>query len=69
MRKLQRFTVNVLRKQIPELLEKGMIVELTIPKEKEAHFGIYVQTAPSAYREDIGFDVFGEGLKSEDFIS
>lgn len=69
MRKLQRFTVNVPRARIPELLEKGMIVELTIPKEKEAHFGIYVQTAPSAYREDIGFDVFGEGLKSEDFIS
>ena len=69
MRKLQRFAVNVPRVRIPELLEKGMIVELTIPKEKEAHFGIYVQTAPSAYREDIGFDVFGEGLKSEDLIS
>ena len=55
--------------EIPELLEKGMIVELTIPKEKEARSGIYVQTAPSAYREDIGLDVFGEGLKNEDFIS
>lgn len=69
MRKLQRFTVNVPRARIPELLEKGMIVELTIPKEKEVRSGIYVQTAPSAYREDIGLDVFGEGLKNEDFIS
>ena len=68
MRKLQRFVVNVPRARISELREKGMIVELTVSEGKESHSGVLVQTAPSAYREDIGFDVFGEGLKSEDFI-
>jgi CRISPR-associated endonuclease/helicase Cas3 len=68
MRKLQRFVVNVPRARISELREKGMIVELTVPECKESPSGVFVQTAPSAYREDIGFDVFGEGLKSEDFI-
>ena len=68
MRKLQRFVVNVPRARISELREKGMIVELTVSEGKESHSGVFVQTAPSAYREDIGFDVFGEGLKSEDFI-
>jgi hypothetical protein len=56
------------RARISELREKGMIVELTVSEGKESHLGFFVQTAPSAYREDIGFDVFGEGLKSEDFI-
>lgn len=69
MRKLQRFVVNVPRARISELREKGMIVELTVSEGKESHSGVFVQTAPSAYREDIGFDVFGEGLKSEDFIA
>ena len=68
MRKLQRFVVNVPRARISELREKGMIVELTVPGGKENPSGVFVQTAPSAYREDIGFDVFGEGLKREDFI-
>jgi CRISPR-associated endonuclease/helicase Cas3 len=68
MRKLQRFVVNVPRARISELREKGMIDELIVPEGKESHSGVFVQTASSAYREDIGFDVFGEGLKSEDFI-
>ena len=68
MRKLQRFVVNVPRARILELREKGMIVELIVSEGKESHSGVFVQTVPSAYREDIGFDVFGEGLKSEDFI-
>lgn len=66
MRKLQRFTVNLPRSKLPELFEKGMIVELVI--SGEAHSGVYIQTDTSAYREDIGFDLFGEGLKSDDFI-
>lgn len=69
MRKLQRFTVNVPRSRLSELLEKGMIVELPISGEKAMPSGIYVQTGPSAYREDVGFDLLGEGLKIEDFIS
>jgi CRISPR-associated endonuclease/helicase Cas3 len=69
MRKLQRFTVNVPRSRLPELLEKGMIVELAVSDEKATSSGVFVQTAPSAYREDVGFDLFGEGLKIEDFIS
>jgi hypothetical protein len=46
-----------------------MIVELAISSGKATSSGVFVQTAPSAYREDVGFDLFGEGLKIEDFIS
>lgn len=69
MRRLQRYTVNVPRGSLGALLEKGMIEEMRVPPQHEEHSGLYVQTAPSAYREDIGFDLFGEGLKPEDFIS
>ena len=69
MRRLQRYTVNVPRGSLGNLLEKGMIEEMRVPPRHEEHSGLYVQTAPSAYREDIGFDLFGEGLKPEDFIA
>ena len=69
MRRLQRYTVNVPRGSLGDLLEKGMIEEMRVPPRHEEHSGLYVQTVPSAYREDIGFDLFGEGLKPEDFIS
>ena len=68
MRRLQRYTVSVPRGCLGDLLEKGMIEEMRVPPRHEEHSGLYVQTAPSAYREDIGFDLFGEGLKAEDFI-
>lgn len=69
MRRLQRYTVNVPRSYIPGLLEKGMIEELRVPPYPEEASGIYVQTMPSAYREDIGLDLFGEGLQVEDLIA
>ena len=69
MRRLQRYTVNVPRGSLGDLLEKGMIEEMRVPPRHEEHSGLYVQTAPSAYREDIGFDLFGKGLKPEDFIA
>ena len=69
MRRLQRYTVNVPRGRIGDLLEKGMIEEIGVPPRHEGHSGLYVQTAPSAYRDDIGFDLFGNGLQVEDFIA
>jgi len=69
MRRLQRYTVNVPRGSLGDLLEKGMIEEMRVPPRNEEHSGLYVQTAPSAYREDIGFDLFGKGLKPDDFIA
>ena len=68
MRSLQRYTVNVPRGRLGELIEKGMIEEMQVLPLHKEHSGLFVQTAPSAYREDIGFDLFGEGIKSEDFI-
>ena len=68
LRRLQRYAVNVPRSYIPGLLEKGMIEELRVPPKREEASGIYVQTMPSAYREDVGLDLFGEGLQVEDFI-
>ena len=69
MRRLQRYAVNVPRSYISGLLEKGMIEELRVPPHPEEASGIYVQTMPSAYREDVGFHLFGEGLQIEDFIA
>lgn len=68
MRRLQRYTVNVPRSCIGGLIEKGMVEELSVPARKDEPSGIYVQTMPSAYRDDIGFDLFGAGLRNEDFI-
>ena len=69
MRRLQRFTVSVPRGSLNALLEKGLIEELRVPPCKEISSGIFVQTTPSAYRDDIGLDLFGGGLKIEDFIA
>lgn len=69
MRHLQRYTVNVPRGCLGDLLEKGMIEEMRLPPRHEEHSGLYVQTMPSAYRDDIGLDLFGEGLRVEDFIA
>lgn len=68
MRRLQRYTVNVPRSCINGLIEKGMVEELSLPPRKDEPSGIYVQTMPSAYRDDIGFDLFGDGLRNVDFI-
>ena len=69
MRRLQRYTVNVPRGCLGDLLEKGMVEEMRLPPRHEEHSGLYVQTMPSAYRDDIGLDLFGEGLRVEDFIA
>ena len=66
MRKLQRYSVNVPRGMISKLLENGTVEELYLPPNRDLPSGIYVQTAPSAYREDIGLDIFGDGLSTED---
>jgi len=67
MRLLQRYTVNVPRQRITDLLQKGMIEEMGVPPNYNEPSGIYVQTAPSVYHADIGLDIFGEGLKTEDY--
>ena len=69
MRRLQRFTVSVPRGSLNALLEKGLVEELRVPPCQETPSGIFVQTASSAYRDDIGLDLFGDGLKIEDFIA
>lgn len=69
MRRLQRYTVNVPRGSLPGLLEKGFVEELRVLHRPEEPTGIYVQTVPRAYKEDIGFDLFGEGLNVEDLIT
>lgn len=66
MRKLQRYSVNVPRGMISKLLENGTVEELYLPPNRDLPSGIYVQAAPSAYREDIGLDIFGDGLSTED---
>lgn len=68
MRRLQRYTVNVPRSFVHDLLKRGMIEELRVPPKREEASGIYVQTLPSAYRDDVGLDIFGDGLQTEDFI-
>ena len=60
MRRLQRYTVNVPRRVLRSLLEKGFI--------EEPHPGLYLQTMPSLYREDIGLDYDREGLAPEDLV-
>lgn len=66
MRKLQRYSVNVPRGMISKLLENGTVEELYLPPNRDLPSGIYVQAAPSAYREDIGLYIFGDGLSTED---
>ena len=68
MRRLQRYTVNVPRSCVHGFLERGMIEELRVPPKREDASGIYVQTMPSAYRDDVGLDIFGDGMQTEDFI-
>lgn len=60
MRRLQRFTVNVPRGTIGELLRKGFVEEM--------HPGVYVQTLASVYSELFGLDVFRADLTSEETI-
>lgn len=60
MRRLQRYTVNVPRRILTSLIEKGFI--------EEPHPGIYLQTLPSLYRDDIGLDYDREGLAPEDLV-
>ena len=68
IRRLQRYTVNVPRSCVYGLLEKGIIEELCVSPKREETSGIYVQAIPSAYRDDVGLDIFGDGLQTEDFI-
>ena len=68
MRKLQRYTVNVPRGRVKKLLENGIIEEIGVPPCRDEHSGIFVQTTSSAYRDDVGLDMFGEGLQIEDFL-
>ena len=68
LRRLQRYVVNVPRSCLHGLLERGMIEELRVPPKRGEASGIYVQTMPSAYRDDEGLDIFGNGLQTENFI-
>ncbi|MGI5923817.1 MAG: CRISPR-associated helicase Cas3' [Lentisphaeria bacterium] len=59
MRKLQRYTVNVPRRTLAEMRDKGFVVE--------AHPGVFVQTElPSLYNENYGLDLYRDDLPPED---
>ena len=60
MRRLQRYTVNVPRRILTSLIEKGFV--------EEPHTGLYLQTLPSLYRDDIGLDYDRKGLAPEDLV-
>ena len=60
MRRLQRYTVNVPRRTLTTLFEKGFI--------EEPFPGLYLQSLPSLYRDDIGLDYDREGLAPEDLV-
>lgn len=60
MRRLQRFTVNVPRRILTSLLEKGFV--------EEPHPGLYLQTLPSLYRADMGLDYWREGMAPEELV-
>ena len=68
MRRLQRFTVNVPRGKLDDLVGKGLIEELRVPPKPDIPSGIFVQTMPSAYSERFGLDLFCDGLSVEDNI-
>lgn len=68
MRRLQRFTVNVPRRKLDDLLAKGMVEELRVPPNPGLPSGIFVQTMPSAYSDVFGLDLFSDGLSPHDFI-
>ncbi len=60
MRRLQRFTVNVPRRILTSLLEKGFV--------EEPHPGLYLQTLSSLYRDDSGLDYWREGIDPEELV-
>ena len=68
MRRLQRFTVNVPRNALRDLLEKGFVEELPVPPRLDLPSGIFVQAAPSAYGDVFGLDLFRNSLAPGDTI-
>lgn len=66
MRRLQRYTVNVPRRTLDDLLAKGLVEELHLPSKPDIPSGVFVQTMPSAYSERFGLDLFREGISIED---
>ena len=60
MRHLQRYAISIPRGAITSLIERGFI--------EEVHPGIFVQTTPSLYSENTGFDLFRNGFSPEDTI-
>ncbi len=68
MRRLQRYVVNIPRRRLIELIEKGLVEELGVPPRLESPSGIFVQTMPSAYSETFGLDLFRDGISIEDNV-
>ncbi|MGI6100682.1 MAG: CRISPR-associated helicase Cas3' [Kiritimatiellia bacterium] len=60
MRRIQRYTVNVPRGILMSLIEKGYV--------EEPFPGLYIQTLPSLYRNDIGLDYDREDISPEDLV-
>jgi CRISPR-associated endonuclease/helicase Cas3 len=60
MRKLQRYTVNLHRRQALHLLSQGEIEEV-LP-------GLYAQTGDGLYDENLGLRPEGKAWKAEDFV-
>ena len=63
MRRLQRYTVNIFKNWLPNLLNWGLIEELP-----PAGSGLYVQTMPSLYDEAYGLDMEREALDPDDLM-
>ena len=68
MRRLQRFSVNVPRNILGDLLSKGFVEELRIPPMTDSSSGIFVQTGGFAYSEVFGLDLFSDRIPAEENI-
>lgn len=71
MRRLQRYIVNVPKDRMEELQRMGKIEKLCFLEQGKEDSGIFVQakphldSVPNFYLDDLGFDLFGEGLEGE----
>ena len=66
---LQRYTVNVRRSKMKQLLDSGLVELLPVSKwAKVSQGGIYVQTMDSGYDEVFGFNAEKETLEADELI-
>ena len=63
MRHLQRYTVNIFKNWLPNLLKWGLLEELPFTGS-----GIYIQTMPSLYDEIFGLEMERESLEPDELL-